>query len=398
MTSSFIRSVSLVALAHLTIELCANFLPVMYPMLISAWGLTYTKIGVIALVASLSSALTQPIFGHLSDRWGAQRMTIFSVVWMGLIMGMAGFAWDYPSLLGLVGLGALGSAAFHPAGAVLTSARGGPKRGTAISIFSVAGNLGSAFSPMLVAAGISGLGLAGTVVLIPVALFVSLALHHQLRREANVGINHPARPTAHRPQHGVITEGAKLGLALIVVGVMCRSWVQVALMTYLPQWIQNQGGSLTFGGQMLALFMVAAGAGSLTGGHLSDRFGRWQVMAVSAALLGPTIWLFLQATGFWQIVWVGVTGALIGLSFPVGVVMAQETWPQGVGRASALVMGVGWAPGGLGASFTGFVADHYALATGLQLLIFPPLLGLACALGYAALQRRSLRIVPPDPA
>jgi FSR family fosmidomycin resistance protein-like MFS transporter len=316
---------------------------------------------------------------------------------MGIIMGLAGFAWDYFSLLGLVGLGALGSAAFHPAGAVLTTARGGPNRGAAISIFSVAGNLGAAFSPMLVAAGISGLGLAGTIVLIPVALLISLALQLQLRREATkVEIGQAARPVAQHPQQRVVTQGAKLGLALIVVGVMCRSWVQVALMTYLPQWIQSQGGSLTFGGQMLALFMIAAGAGSLTGGHMSDRLGRWQVMAISAALLGPALWFFLHASGFGQMVWIGITGALIGLSFPVGVVMAQETWPQGIGLASALVMGLGWAPGGLGASFTGFIADHYALSTGLQLLIFPPLLGLACALGYAVLQRRSWQVAPPD--
>jgi FSR family fosmidomycin resistance protein-like MFS transporter len=396
MTSSFIRAVFLVALAHLTIELCANFLPVMYPLLLSAWGLTYTQIGVIALVAGLSSALTQPIFGHLSDRWGAQRMTILSIIWMGLIMGLVGFAWDYPSLLALVGLGALGSAAFHPAGVVLTTSRGGPKRGTAISIFSVAGNLGSAFSPMMVAVGISWLGLVGPVVLIPVALLVSLALQLQLRREAGAGVSPPVHHSAQCPQQGVITEGAKLGLALIVVSVMCRSWVQVALMTYLPEWVQSQGGSITLGGQMLALFMIAAGVGSLTGGNLSDRFGRWQVLAVSAAFLGPALWFFLQASGFWQVVWVGLTGALIGLSFPVAVVMAQETWPRGVGLASALVMGLGWAPGGMGASFTGFVADHSSLATGLQLLIFPPLLGLACALGYAALQRRSLRVAPSD--
>ena len=76
MTSFLTRSFFLVALAHLTIELCANFLPVMYPVLINTLGLTYTQIGVIALVAGLSSALTEPIFGYLCDRWGAQRMKI----------------------------------------------------------------------------------------------------------------------------------------------------------------------------------------------------------------------------------------------------------------------------------------------------------------------------------
>lgn len=184
-----------------------------------------------------------------------------------------------------------------------------------------------------------------------------------------------------------------MGLALIVIAVMCRSWVQVALMTYLPEWIQTQGGSLAFGGQMLALFSIATGVGSLTGGNLSDRIGGWQVLTLSMTLLGPVMWLFLNVSGPWQVVLVGLVGALIGLSFPVAVLMAQETWPRGVDLASALVMGLGWAPGGLGASLTGLVADQYSLATGLQLLIFPPLLGLVCILTYAASQRRSLNIV-----
>lgn len=393
MTSFLTRSVFLVALAHLTIELCANFLPVMYPVLINSLGLTYTQIGVIALVAGMSSALTQPIFGYLCDRWGAQRMTILSVVWMGLTMGLVGFTWNYLSLLVVVGLGALGSAAFHPAGATLTSASGGAKRGGAIAIFSVAGNLGSALSPLLVAVGISWLGLAGTTVVIPVALLVSLALQLQLSREERAENPQAASHAASRHPQVVMSEGAKVSLALIIISVMTRSWVQVAVMTYLPEWVQSQGGSLTLGGQILALFSVATGFGSLAGGNLSDRIGRWQVMALSTGLLGPAVWLFLGASGFWQVALVALLGALIGLSFPTAVVMAQETWPQGVGFASALVMGLGWAPGGMGASFTGLVADHYSLATGLQLLIFPPLLGLACILIYAALQRRSLNIV-----
>lgn len=398
MTSYFTRAIFLVALAHLTIELCANFLPVMYPMFITTLGLSYTQIGVIALVAGMSSALTQPIFGYLCDRWGAQRMTILSVAWMGLMMGLVGFTWNYLSLLVLVGLGALGSAAFHPAGATLTSANGGPKRGGAVAIFSVSGNLGSALSPLLVAASLSWLNLAGTTVLIPVALLVSLALQWQLSRTRPATSHQVVGHAPSRLAPRVINEGAKIGLALIIMSVMTRSWVQVAVMTYLPEWIQSHGGSLALGGQLLALFSIATGVGSLTGGNLSDRIGRWQVMALSTGLLGPAVWLFLGASGLWQVVMVALVGVLIGLSFPTAVVMAQETWPQGVGFASALVMGLGWAPGGMGASFTGFVADHYSLATGLYLLIFPPLVGLAGILAYAALQRRSMQLIQSDAA
>ncbi|NJN99386.1 MAG: MFS transporter [Anaerolineales bacterium] len=119
MPSFLTRAVFLVALAHFTIELCGNFLPMLYPILINTLGLTYSQIGLIALVAGLSEALFQPVFGYLSDQWGARRMTVLSIVWMGTLLGLVGFTWNYLSLIGLVGLGVLGSAAFHPAGATL---------------------------------------------------------------------------------------------------------------------------------------------------------------------------------------------------------------------------------------------------------------------------------------
>jgi FSR family fosmidomycin resistance protein-like MFS transporter len=389
------RMVFLVALAHLTIELCANFLPVLYPTLIKTMGLTYAQVGVVALVLGLSEAFTQPGFGYISDRWGAQRLMVLSIAWIGLAMGLIGFTNSYLGLLGLVVLGGLGSAAFHPAGATLTSRRAGSRRGTAQSVFAVGGNLGSATSPLLVALTISWLGLTGTTVIIPIALLVSLLLYWQLQQENASGISSGAHSSLSLT-HSDLRSGSKLGLALIVGVVMCRSWTQVALMTYLPEWVQGQGGSLAAGGQMLALFMIAASLGSLAGGSLSDRVGRWQVLALSMALLSPAIWLLFNLTGLGQMAMMGVIGVLIGLSFPVAVVMAQETWPHGIGLASALVMGLGWAPGGLGAWFTGMVADTYSLEFGLGLLIVPPLLGLACMLAYVALQRRAAHRIKLD--
>lgn len=398
MPSFLTRSVFLVALAHFTIELCGNFLPVLYPILINTLGLTYSQIGLIALVAGLSEALFQPVFGYLSDQWGARRMTVLSIAWMGTLLGLVGFTWSYLSLIGLVGLGVLGSAAFHPAGATLASRNVGKMRGAAQSIFAVGGNFGSALSPLLVAVGISWLNLPGTIILIPIALLVSLLLHWQLGRDSQADLHHPDHPLSQRQRLTTMPGGVKLSLALLVATVMCRSWVQVGFVTYLPEWIESQGGSLALGGQMLAIFAVSTGMGSLTGGSLSDRIGRGQVFILSLVLIGPALWLFLHSAGPWQFLLVGLVGMLIGLTFPVAVIMAQETWPYGVGFASALVMGLGWAPGGLGASFTGYVADHSSLAAGLQLLIFPPLLGLACIVAYLAWQRRSVQIFSSDAA
>jgi FSR family fosmidomycin resistance protein-like MFS transporter len=310
-----------------------------------------------------------------------------SILWIGLIMGVVGLARNYWILVLLAGLGSLGSAAFHPAGAALAGSIATTRRGATLSIFSVSGTLGSALSPLLIAAGIGWLGLPGTAVLIPVGALVGLLLY---REWGWTRLAEAISPATGGPAAQALNLGAKGSLAaliLVVFMVMCRSWFQLSLSTYLPEWMQSQGWSLAASGRMLTVFLVTVSAGTVIGGTLSDRMGRWQVVALSLGLLGPAHWLFMSASGSVQIAFVGLVGILLGLTFPVTVVMAQDAWPQGLGLASALAMGLGWLPGGLGASFTGFVADQTSLATALHLLVVPPMVGLLCALVYAGHRR-----------
>jgi FSR family fosmidomycin resistance protein-like MFS transporter len=217
--------------------------------------------------------------------------------------------------------------------------------------------------------------------LIPVALLVSLVLQFQLGQVA--------RPEADRSAAGrsPLRGRALAGLVLIVLAVMFLAWFQISFRTYLPTWIESRGQSLAVAGRMMFVFSIALGVGSLVGGALSDRLGRWQLFALCLVLLGPVEWLFLSASGTLQAVWVGVMGVLIGATFPMSIVLAQDIWPGGVGTASGLVMGLGWVPGGIGASITGLVADRVSLAAGLRLLALPVFLGAACILAYAIVRR-----------
>ena len=72
-------------------------------------------------------------------------------------------------------------------------------------------------------------------------------------------------------------------------------------------------------------------------------------------------------------------GLMIGASFPVTIVLAQEAWPRSLGFASAMVMGLGWLPAGLGAWAVGRIADGSTLTDGLRSLTLAPLVGLTAA-------------------
>jgi FSR family fosmidomycin resistance protein-like MFS transporter len=176
-------------------------------------------------------------------------------------------------------------------------------------------------------------------------------------------------------------------MVLIVLSVMFLSWFQFSFRTYLPAWVEQQGGTVQAGGQMMFVFSMGLGVGTLLGGALSDRVGRWQLLAICLVLLGPATWFYLSASGATEVALVALLGMLVGATFPVNIVMAQETWPRSVGIASGLVMGLGWVPGGLGASLTGLLADRISLLAALRTLVIPAALSAVCVLAYATLQR-----------
>ena len=177
-----------------------------------------------------------------------------------------------------------------------------------------------------------------------------------------------------------------LGLVLIMVAVMFRTWCDTSFRTYLPTWVQSQGGSIASGGQLLSVYSLFVGIGSLVGGMLSDRIGRWRVLAFSLGIIGPAVWLFVGSTGVAQIALASVMGAASGATFPVSIVIAQECWPGRLGAAAGMIMGIPWVASGLGALATGLLADRYSLEVALRTLTIPGVLAAAFALAHPALR------------
>lgn len=371
-----------IALSHFILELSNNFLPVLYPLLRESMGLTYEQIGTITLLGGIFGALIQPVFGWIADRFNARRQLIASILWIGLIMGSVGYVDRYWLLLPVVALGALGSAAYHPPGAALAGSVSRRRRGTAMSLFSIGGNLGAAASPLLVGLALTQVGMRGTAVLWPVAIVTAWLLTTALPRveKRDLKVAAPDNPSH---TSDVARPGAWLALGLVILFVAARSWFQGTLMTYLPEWLSSQGRTLEEAGFVLSLLLVSVGAGSFLGGTLSDRFGRVPIVVVSLGSLMPLFAFFLRTDGVPQAVLAAAIGVAIGATFPVSLVMAQETRPEAPGLASSLVMGLGWVPAGLGAWTVGRLADQSTLTEALGTLTLVPLIGVVATFIFA---------------
>ena len=375
----------LVTLGHMALELCNNCMPVVYPLLVNAGRLTLTQVGTITLVASMSASLTQPFFGHLCDRWDARKIAALAVALSTVSIAMVGLPHQWLLSALFVVLAMVGSAAFHPSGATLAAASARSARATAVSVFSVGGTVGAAFSPLLVAASIGWLGdPRGTAVVLPAGLASAVLIYLWLHRPGTSNVQRTAAAT----RTGERSRRALAGLGVIIGSTLFRMWFQVSIMTYLPTWVLEQGRPLEAGARMLFAMTVGTGLGSIAGGTLADRIGRWQLMALALGLLGPTGWLLLNAPPAFQMLCAGLVGALIGADYPAAIVAAQETWPGGLGVATGLALGLSWIGAGVGGLVTGLVADHYSVAIALRWLVIPAALSCLCVLTYPLVMRR----------
>lgn len=372
----------LIGLSHMLLELHFNFLPVVYPVLIATLGLSYGQVGTLALIASTSTTLIQPVFGALSDRLSRRGMIVASLAWIGSLMALIGYTQNYWAIALVIALGGLGSACFHPAAAALASTAASARRGTSMSVFSVTGSLGVALSPLLMGLLLARWGLRGTGALAVLGLGSAAFLAWQFRE-----VGRSQRVVAAETSPLPATGGSLLALALVVLFVMARSWFQGSFYAYLPSFLESGGMSLEQAGAVFSILLFASSLGSLMGGPIADSVGRLPVVLVSLALLGPMGWLALHTTGALQILLLVITGIMLGASIPIGLLMAQDTWPRGTGLASSLAMGMGWLPSGIGAWAVGRMADQNGLLAAMSTLGWVPLIGLVFAVGYGISQR-----------
>jgi len=356
---------------HLATDFANGALPALLPFFVDKFDLSYTLAAAAVLASAVSSSIIQPLFGFWSDRRGAIWLLPAGVALAGIGIGLAAAAPTYSLVLVCVVISGLGVAAFHPEGSKFAAFAGGPRRATAMSFFSIGGNLGFALGPTVATPLVLALGLAGGLLLaVPglVAAVVLLALIPFLGSFApmrrNVESDQPDRP----------------GALLLLLGVIAfRSVAWFGLITFVPLWEVSLGHSKSQGSHLLSLMLLAGGVGTLVAGQLADRFGRRPVLIASTAATAPLILVFVIVGGLpGAIALAGVGISVIG-TFGVTMVMSQEYLPRHIGMASGLSIGLSIGLGGVGAVALGAVADSIDLRAALYGAAASALIALALA-------------------
>ncbi len=361
------------AFAHFCVDMQTSALAVLIPLLYVTFNLDYASAAFIVTMNSLASSVIQPLFGFLSDR---KSLRIFMPI--GCLIASNGillvtFVPSYWMVLVVVLFSGLGSAGFHPEGSRNANYVSGSKKATGLSVFFVGGSLGYAVGPILITALFGLFGKAGAFGMLIPAVLSSLVLWRLLPVYAAARVRQSLKTTGSR---GVSLSRGRVAysLTLLISIISIRSMVQTGLVTFIPLYFLSLNpDNKNYGAFLLTVFSLAGAAGTLLGGRLGDLFERKVILAVSVAVATPVLLVFLNTSGFIQILALAIAGATLISASSLTVVMAQEILPNRVGLASGLTLGLAFGAGGLGTSALGKYADIFGLSQTMLLLVLLPL-------------------------
>ncbi|SEE89814.1 MFS transporter, FSR family, fosmidomycin resistance protein [Jiangella alba] len=368
------RGARLLAYAHLTVDFHQGAMAALVPFLVLERGYTHAAAAGVVLAFSLSSSVVQPLFGALGDRWRMPWLIPVSVAVAGA--GLAAVAVSealWPTAVAAAVSG-VGVAAFHPAGAGRARELSGDDH-VVMSWFSLGGNLGFAFAPLVVAATVGLLGLrAGPLLAIPaITGLVAVALIGRGHAPASAG------PRVARARAG---RDDWRSFARMSVAIACRSVVFVGTGSFLVLFMhQHRGAGTTVAAAALVVFYLGGAFGTAIGGYLARRWPRTTILRWAYLVAGPVVAGMLLVPGPAAFVLVALASLVLYVPFSLHVSLGQDYLPRHVGTASGVTLGLAVSAGGLATPGIGALADSVGLAHALLPLAALPALAFVVLLG-----------------
>ncbi|RMF78338.1 MAG: MFS transporter [Chloroflexi bacterium] len=383
-----------VAAGHMTNDFFMSTGPVLLAFLsLHLFPISNTQIGLAVSSRQLMGSFSQPFFGWLADKRGTRELGTLGVAWsVSFIMLAMALALTEHFWLMIIpyALSALGSGAFHPAGAMNAAEADHTRSASNLSIFFFAGQLGLALGPAVVGLlldfttthhniftatlpALNGrvleqgsiwpvfvLGLAA----IPAVFFMGFSLPRAEPKPAVVAVEETTQVAKSSPFAGIVWKTFLIFALMVTI----RSFAQPGIVPFIPVLFSGKGWTSAQFGLITSLFWLSSGIAGMVFGNLADRFDRRYVMAIGTIASAPMVFLLPITDGVTAFVVAIAAGGLSGGSHSIIVVMAQEIIPGKKGFASGAILGFIFGSGALGTFVIGLLSDAIGLTAAFEIV------------------------------
>jgi MFS transporter, FSR family, fosmidomycin resistance protein len=332
--------IGLVGLAHASSHFSHLLLPLMFPVFMQEFALSYSELGLLMTTFFVVSGLGQASAGFAVDRLGARPLMFVSLGVFVVACVAASMVTGYAGLLLVAALAGLGNATFHPVDFTILNQRvSSPRLGYAFSAHGLTGNLGWAAAPVFFASITAAQGWRQAYVAAAVmycAILVLLVLQRD-KLGTHVVRHAPGSPKEHDMAF------MRLPVVWWCFGFFLLSTMTLAVVQSFSVSILKAMHGISFEAATFTLtaYMLCGAFGMFIGGFVAAKVANSDrvvalAMACGAALLalcgtgllGPTATMVVLAS----------TGFAVGIGGPSRDMMIKKATPKGAtGRVYGLV-------------------------------------------------------------
>ncbi len=335
-------TIGLVSVAHGMSHFCQLIVPPLFPWIGAAFGLSNTQLGLLLSVYFIVSCGGQAVAGFVVDRLGPQQVLFGGLALNALAaLGLAASP-SYGVMFVFMALAGLGNCVFHPVDFSILNARVSAHRlGHAYAAHGISGNVGWALAPVFVV-GITAATGSWRTALASVAVVVALVLLLLWLRRDSLQVAPAPKAVGHAVDDG--------GFGFLRLPAVWACFVFFTVFAIALGGVQSfapaaagklHGVPAAQVAICLSIYMVAAGAGMVLGGHLVRDPQRCVRVAATGFGVAAVVALAL-ALGQWPALVVlllfGVMGFGAGIAGPSRDLLVKAAAPPGAtGRVYGVV-------------------------------------------------------------
>jgi len=355
-----------IALGHGITDWYPGTLYIVLPYLAKDLGLSYSQVGVLMGWNFFTNFFVNLPGGMVVDMVGRTGLILgLAIALTGLPYLFLGFSTSYVMAIIVVTFIGIGSNLWHPAALSFLARRYPERKGFAMALHAMGGNLGNTLAPMTI-------GVALTFLIWRHVLFLNFLpgalMGFILWRFINVATvqaeTRGKRLSLEEYRLAVKTIVQNKGILLLCSLAGMRAMTSIGLFTFLPIYLAHEMG---YPPALIGTYItVVQGAGifaSPVSGTLSDKKGRRPVL--TAGLLTTSLLLVALVVLRLTFVFVGVLAILGFFLFslqPVILAWMMDLAPESVsGTTVSALFGIQSLFAGFSPAICGFIADHFGI-------------------------------------
>lgn len=359
------------AAGHFITDAYSGFLNPIMPFIAAKIGISMAVATVLISISNLTSNLSQPFFGFISDKWQRRFFIFWGMILASVFLSFLGIAHNIYSLIVCLLIGHMGVSFFHPqATSIVSNYSQCSSNSKDISIFIASGTFGFALGPAVS----SGISQYWGLEKLPFACFIGIIT-------AFILLKNVPKVTAEKKEKINISIFSAMKaifknrpVSVLLVASIVKSFVVSSFSIILPFYWKSIGYNVSKIGLILFAFMMAGALGVILSPYVERKIGVKNVFYLSlipVAIFGIIFYLS-NGSGLIGLCSFIMIGFISFLAVPVNMSLAQRLMPEYKSMISGFIGGFSWGVIGLILPIISLLAEKTGMMNILLLMTFVP--------------------------